>query len=206
MWHRYWVDQRTKFYQNIGLGDVLEYYWQTPADLATYGRDWTKVYAPAPSLLVRPRSTEEVSRFLKLATAHGIAVVPSGGRTGLAGGAHVVEEAADNPLLEQRETPRGDALPVVRPAAERARNPRVVPDGEQRARHLLAQRAAEEARLLEHQLAAQRPHDRADEAGAHVGIENDRHARALGLARPEHPHRTPRRLAPHREDRPRHRA
>jgi FAD/FMN-containing dehydrogenase len=60
---------------------------QTPADLATYGRDWTKVYAPAPSLLVRPRSTEEVSRFLKLATAHGIAVVPSGGRTGLAGGA-----------------------------------------------------------------------------------------------------------------------
>jgi FAD/FMN-containing dehydrogenase len=60
---------------------------QAPADLATYGRDWTKVYAPAPSLLVRPRSTEEVSRFLKLATAHGIAVVPSGGRTGLAGGA-----------------------------------------------------------------------------------------------------------------------
>ncbi|MBL9145258.1 MAG: glycine--tRNA ligase [Verrucomicrobiaceae bacterium] len=38
MWHRYWVDQRTKFYQNIGLGDVLEYYWQTPADLAHYAR------------------------------------------------------------------------------------------------------------------------------------------------------------------------
>ena len=57
-----------------------------PADLATYGKDWTKVFAPAPSLLVRPRSTDEVSRFLKLASAHGIAVVPSGGRTGLAGG------------------------------------------------------------------------------------------------------------------------
>ncbi len=57
------------------------------ADLATYGRDWTKVYAPAPSLLVRPRSTAEVSAFLKLASAHGVAVVPSGGRTGLAGGA-----------------------------------------------------------------------------------------------------------------------
>jgi glycyl-tRNA synthetase len=38
MWHRYWVDQRTKFYQSIGLGDVLEYYWQTPADLAHYAR------------------------------------------------------------------------------------------------------------------------------------------------------------------------
>lgn len=38
LWHRYWVDQRTKFYQGIGLGDVLEYYWQTPDDLAHYAR------------------------------------------------------------------------------------------------------------------------------------------------------------------------
>ncbi len=38
MWHRYWVEQRTKFYQSIGLGDVIEYYWQTPADLAHYAR------------------------------------------------------------------------------------------------------------------------------------------------------------------------
>ncbi len=39
MWHRYWVDQRTKFYATIGLGrDVLEYYWQEPADLAHYAR------------------------------------------------------------------------------------------------------------------------------------------------------------------------
>lgn len=58
-----------------------------PADLATYGRDWTKVFTPAPSLLVRPRTTDEVSRFLTLASAHNVAVVPSGGRTGLAGGA-----------------------------------------------------------------------------------------------------------------------
>jgi len=39
MWHRYWVDQRTKFYATIGLGpDVLDYYWQTSADLAHYAR------------------------------------------------------------------------------------------------------------------------------------------------------------------------
>ena len=38
MWHRYWVDQRTKFYVSIGLGEVLEYYWQTPEDLAHYAR------------------------------------------------------------------------------------------------------------------------------------------------------------------------
>jgi glycyl-tRNA synthetase len=37
MWHRYWVDQRTKFYNNIGLGtDVLDYYWQTQDELAHY--------------------------------------------------------------------------------------------------------------------------------------------------------------------------
>lgn len=39
LWHRYWVDQRTKFYAGIGLGaDVLDYYWQTPEDLAHYAR------------------------------------------------------------------------------------------------------------------------------------------------------------------------
>ena len=38
MWHRYWVQERTRFYQNIGLGDVLEYHWQSPDDLAHYAR------------------------------------------------------------------------------------------------------------------------------------------------------------------------
>ncbi len=39
MWHRYWVDQRTKFYAGIGLGaDVLDYFWQGPEDLAHYAR------------------------------------------------------------------------------------------------------------------------------------------------------------------------
>lgn len=39
MWHRYWVDQRTRFYKSIGLGmDVLAYHWQTPDELAHYAR------------------------------------------------------------------------------------------------------------------------------------------------------------------------
>ena len=58
-----------------------------PDDLATYGRDWTKVYAPAPSLVAFPRSTDEVAAVLARCDANGVAVVPSGGRTGLAGGA-----------------------------------------------------------------------------------------------------------------------
>ncbi|WP_428264836.1 FAD-binding oxidoreductase [Haliangium sp.] len=58
-----------------------------PGELAVYGRDATKVYQPAPSLLCRPRSTEEVARLMALCDAHRVGVVPSGGRTGLAGGA-----------------------------------------------------------------------------------------------------------------------
>ncbi len=55
--------------------------------LETYGRDWTTVFDPKPSAVVFPRQTDEVASFLKLCLSFGVAVVPSGGRTGLAGGA-----------------------------------------------------------------------------------------------------------------------
>ena len=58
-----------------------------PSDLETYGRDWTKVFAPRAGLLCRPRTTDEVSRLLRHCAQQKIPVVPSGGRTGLAGGA-----------------------------------------------------------------------------------------------------------------------
>lgn len=57
------------------------------SDLATFGRDWTKVHEPAPSAVALPRTTDEVSRLLRLCSEHHVAVVPSGGRTGLAAGA-----------------------------------------------------------------------------------------------------------------------
>lgn len=60
---------------------------QEPSELEVYGKDWTKVFAPKPSAIAFPRTTQEVSRFLKLCSASKVAVVPSGGRTGLAGGA-----------------------------------------------------------------------------------------------------------------------
>ncbi len=58
-----------------------------PGDLETYGKDWTKAYAPAPSLIAFPQTTEEVSHLLRLCSRHRVPVVPSGGRTGLSGGA-----------------------------------------------------------------------------------------------------------------------
>jgi len=39
VWHRYWVDQRVKWYASIGLtSDVLEFYWQKKEELAHYAR------------------------------------------------------------------------------------------------------------------------------------------------------------------------
>lgn len=58
-----------------------------PDSLKHYGRDWTKVYAAAPCAVAFPRTTEEVSKTLRICNEEGLVVVPSGGRTGLAGGA-----------------------------------------------------------------------------------------------------------------------
>jgi FAD/FMN-containing dehydrogenase len=56
-------------------------------DLNNYGKDWTKVYEPKPSVICFPENTAAVAKLLKLCTENKIAVVPSGGRTGLSGGA-----------------------------------------------------------------------------------------------------------------------
>lgn len=56
-------------------------------DLAYYGKDACKDFTAAPSLIFLPQSTDEVSLFLKICNERGIAVVPSGGRTGYSAGA-----------------------------------------------------------------------------------------------------------------------
>ncbi|WP_367345797.1 FAD-binding oxidoreductase [Stenotrophomonas bentonitica] len=58
-----------------------------PADLEHYGRDWTRRWTPAPLAIALPGSVEEVQAILRWASAQAVAVVPSGGRTGLSGGA-----------------------------------------------------------------------------------------------------------------------
>lgn len=57
------------------------------ADLEHYGKDWTKTFAPNPSAIAFPSSTKEAAKLLKLCSQLKIPVVPSGGRTGLSGGA-----------------------------------------------------------------------------------------------------------------------
>lgn len=58
-----------------------------PGDLEHYGRDWTRRWTPAPLAVALPSSVEEVQMVLRWANEEGVAVVPSGGRTGLSGGA-----------------------------------------------------------------------------------------------------------------------
>jgi len=39
LWHKYWVEERIRWYESIGLPrDSLEEYWQTPEELAHYAR------------------------------------------------------------------------------------------------------------------------------------------------------------------------
>lgn len=58
-----------------------------PADLEHYGRDWTRRWTPAPLAVALPSSVTEVQEVMRWANAHTVGVVPSGGRTGLSGGA-----------------------------------------------------------------------------------------------------------------------
>lgn len=64
-------------------GDVLT----AQDDLQHYGHDETEDLVHPPEVVVRPRSTEEVARIVKVCAAHNIPITPIGGRTGLSGGA-----------------------------------------------------------------------------------------------------------------------
>lgn len=58
-----------------------------PADLEHYGRDWTRRWTPAPLAIALPNDVDEVRWIVQWANQHRVALVPSGGRTGLSGGA-----------------------------------------------------------------------------------------------------------------------
>jgi FAD/FMN-containing dehydrogenase len=58
-----------------------------PAELEYYGRDWTRRWTPAPLAIALPASIDEVQAIVRWANEERVAIVPSGGRTGLSGGA-----------------------------------------------------------------------------------------------------------------------
>ncbi|KAJ1458641.1 hypothetical protein M885DRAFT_513170 [Pelagophyceae sp. CCMP2097] len=71
-----------------GMCDVL-----TDGDaLARYNRDWMGKWIGNSSVVLRPRSTAEVSQILRHCNDRKIAVVPQGGNTGLVGGSVPVHD------------------------------------------------------------------------------------------------------------------
>ncbi len=74
--------------QNIdSLEKQISHVATDTATRETYGRDWTKHYDINAGAVAFPESAEEVVKIVKWARANKIALVPSGGRTGLSGGA-----------------------------------------------------------------------------------------------------------------------
>ena len=94
--------------QIVGAGRVL-----ADADAGQqYGRDWTRVYQPAPSAVLLPGTVAEVQDIVRLAAAENLAIVPSGGRTGLSAGA--VARAGELVLALDRLNNIDDFNPVDR--------------------------------------------------------------------------------------------
>ncbi len=65
----------------VGAAHVM-----SEGDLAAYEIDWRKRFAGKALAVVRPASTEEVARVVRLCAEHGTSIVAQGGNTGLVGG------------------------------------------------------------------------------------------------------------------------
>ncbi len=72
----------TRFTEIVGTANALT----STEDKAPYLREWRDRYTGKTPVVLRPGTTEDVSRILALANEEGIGVVPQGGNTGLVGG------------------------------------------------------------------------------------------------------------------------
>jgi FAD/FMN-containing dehydrogenase len=74
------------------------------AGMAGYMTEWREIWVGKSPLVMRPGSTEEVSRILKLASETGTAIVPQSGNTGLVGGQIPFEDGHELLLSLDRMT------------------------------------------------------------------------------------------------------
>ena len=93
----------------LGAVNVL-----TGKDAAAYSHDWASKYHWTPLAVVRPGSTEEVSRVLAMANANGTAVVPVAGNTGVSAGTY-----AEGALMLSLD--RMNQIEEINPTARTAR-------------------------------------------------------------------------------------
>jgi len=73
-------EDKTFFLNSLGREGV-----QTE-DLEMYNTDWTHKYKGNSQIVLKPKTTEDVSKILKYCNDRRLAVVPQGGNTGLVGG------------------------------------------------------------------------------------------------------------------------
>ena len=78
--HRITVEQLRELLPEVSIGNDASV-------LQSHGQDWTRFRKPAPIAVAFPGSVADVQHIVRAAAAAGIALVPSGGRTGLSGGA-----------------------------------------------------------------------------------------------------------------------
>ncbi|WWD20000.1 hypothetical protein CI109_104473 [Kwoniella shandongensis] len=64
----------------------------TEDELASFNDDWMNKYHGKGPIVVKPRTTEEVSKVMKYCYEKGLAIVPQGGNTGLVGGSNPVHD------------------------------------------------------------------------------------------------------------------
>ncbi|KAH7836090.1 hypothetical protein Vadar_032608 [Vaccinium darrowii] len=76
------ADDITKFKEILGEKNVV----QDEERLLAANTDWMRKYKGSSTLVLQPRTTEEVSWILKYCNSRCLAVVPQGGNTGLVGG------------------------------------------------------------------------------------------------------------------------
>ncbi|HEY5178737.1 MAG TPA: FAD-linked oxidase C-terminal domain-containing protein [Dermatophilaceae bacterium] len=101
-----------------------------PDILGSHAADQAR-FCPAgtASVLVRPRSTSQVSIALQIAARHGVPVVPQGARTGLSGGANAVDGCVLLSLTRMDQILRIDVaeqIAVVQPGVVNAELARAV--------------------------------------------------------------------------------
>lgn len=66
------------------------YVLTTEEDLDFFNEDWMRKYKGQSKLVLKPKTTEQVSKILKYCNEQKLAVVPQGGNTGLVGGSNPV--------------------------------------------------------------------------------------------------------------------
>src|SRR5258708_4479287 len=100
--------------------ELLRSYEHDEADLVPYG---------TPAIVVRPRTTGQVSAVLRAASRYRVPVIPQGARSGLAGGANAIEGAIVLSLIAMNEIIDIDVenrIAVVQPGVVNAQLRRAV--------------------------------------------------------------------------------